>query len=527
MRIINLIMLIFVPFILIAQETTDLSSFTDTMYLDKSTGNYIVKFSGYTENDLDTLITMTFIPPNKIDPIVNAKVNYNSDSLYYLYNYKITNGQSAVQELFKFTVYFNTDDIEIKNKQTNKWHGGRYIKRYQEIGWWGDGGLEPTWSADGFAISSKSLPGIGFAGGQGTGQMISYSYGEPDGEITDKLLGMSIGKSSFVLRPTVIPVKILTPFSYLGFLDTLINYTDSSYTFGWIKNEQTRDKYNNYFAVSKNYLDQNNKFATKKELNKVIADCNIDSSSVLTSEAYALLYFNTQYLLTKIEEDIPENNLSGSVKVVVTNPDSINTFGYTITNNDTSKQAIKNIYVENSSIVQAVNLPASWTSINNLAAMNLVGFNTQSSGILSGAAQSGYAVSTTGLPAIGNVYLQSGRSTVDTADIFGNSYVVETIVPTSKPEVFNPNEFVDTLIYYNNKSLSNNWLTAEWVKNVFESSLNNAKLFIGQKQYTSAVPVMQQLITILDSYKISGFVKDEAYALLKYNAEYLIEHIQD
>ena len=264
-----------------------------------------------------------------------------------------------------------------------------------------------------------------------------------------------------------------------------------------------------------------------------ITDLTIPSSDVFgisfhDNSPNMIYYYNAENNtensvdLTKLQI---ENNLSGSVKVTITNPDSINTFGYTVTNNDTSKQAIKNIYVENSSIVQAVNLPASWTSINNLAAMNLVGFNTQSSGILSGAEQSGYEISTTGLPAIGNVYLQSGRSTVDSADIFGNSYVVETIVPTSKPEVFNANEFVDTLIYYNNKSLSNNWLTAEWVKNVFESSLNNAKLFIGQKQYTSAVPVMQQLITILDSYKISGFVKDEAYYLLKNNSQYLMEKL--
>ena len=57
------------------------------------------------------------------------------------------------------------------------------------------------------------------------------------------------------------------------------------------------------------------------------------------------------------------------------------------------------------------------------------------------------------------------------------------------------------------------------------SSLNNAKLFVKQKLYQSTVPVIQQLITILDSYKTSGFVKNEAYYLLKNNSEYLMEEL--
>ncbi len=104
---------------------------------------------------------------------------------------------------------------------------------------------------------------------------------------------------------------------YTDFLDTVITYTNSSYSLGWITNEQTKDKYNTYFANAKNYLNQNNNNAAKTELQKVLTDCNTDSSSVLTSEAYALLYFNTDYLINRIpegESGLPVKMQGGRIK---------------------------------------------------------------------------------------------------------------------------------------------------------------------------------------------------------------------
>ena len=45
----------------------------------------------------------------------------------------------------------------------------------------------------------------------------------------------------------------------------------------------------------------------RAELEKVLTDCNTDSSTVLTSEAYALLYFNTEYLVNKLPKTQTNN----------------------------------------------------------------------------------------------------------------------------------------------------------------------------------------------------------------------------
>ena len=307
MKIFNLMIFILIPFIIFGQTNNDLSSFRDTMYFDQMSGNYILEFVGNSSvGEFDTLVTMIFEPPTKVDPIINSRVTYYVDSLYYLYQYSITNGSNAVQRLVNFRLYFN-EDVDVKNKQTNNWHGGHYYNSSisHHISWWGDGGLGPTWHSDGFAISSVNLPGIGQAGGQGSTSMTSYKYGRPGYLLEKELLRLSVKKAAFVLTPTIIPVIIPEGVTQIEFIDTLVNYSDSSYSFGWIKDEQTRDKYDNYFNTAKTYLEQNNNNAAKSELQKVLTDCNTDSSSVLTSEAYALLYFNTEYLISQIPEVEP------------------------------------------------------------------------------------------------------------------------------------------------------------------------------------------------------------------------------
>ncbi len=108
-----------------------------------------------------------------------------------------------------------------------------------------------------------------------------------------------------VKKKIIAPAKLPDQFMYIDFLDTLKTYADSSYSFGWIKDEQTKDKYNNYFNTAKTYLEQGDSSTARAELQKVLTDCNIDSATVLTSEAYALLYFNTEYLVNKLPEGEP------------------------------------------------------------------------------------------------------------------------------------------------------------------------------------------------------------------------------
>ncbi len=80
-------------------------------------------------------------------------------------------------------------------------------------------------------------------------------------------------------------------------LDTLTSYTTRSHDLGWITTQPTADKYLAFFISAKALLRANNIGAARATLNSVLTSVNQDSSSTLTSEAYALLRFNTEYLL--------------------------------------------------------------------------------------------------------------------------------------------------------------------------------------------------------------------------------------
>jgi hypothetical protein len=83
-------------------------------------------------------------------------------------------------------------------------------------------------------------------------------------------------------------------------LDTLISYVSRCRFLGWITSQDIADKYSNYYNSAKSSLQQNNFAAVRTILAQVLSDVNIDSISNLTSEAYALIRYNTEYLLSQL-----------------------------------------------------------------------------------------------------------------------------------------------------------------------------------------------------------------------------------
>ena len=99
---------------------------------------------------------------------------------------------------------------------------------------------------------------------------------------------------------TIAPIVLGGPFDTLSFLDTLLSYTTQSRTLGWITSQTTADKYTSYFTSAKSNLQTDNINAARATLQQVLSDVNVDSSSTLTSEAYALLRYNTEYLVSQL-----------------------------------------------------------------------------------------------------------------------------------------------------------------------------------------------------------------------------------
>lgn len=161
--------------------------------------------------------------------------------------------------------------------------------------------IMPGRTLGGFEMMSKGLPGIRRCIVSPYFDVIALFPDPADTTITYyvppvdsvrnavKYYGWTIGP---VFSPIVFDAKI--------WLDTLVSYTTQSRSLGWIKGQTTDDRYLDYFSSAKTSLQQNNLASTRATLQRVLQDVNIDSTSNLTSEAYALIRFNTEYLLAQL-----------------------------------------------------------------------------------------------------------------------------------------------------------------------------------------------------------------------------------
>ena len=101
---------------------------------------------------------------------------------------------------------------------------------------------------------------------------------------------------------TIGPGDRTNNFIPINFLDTLLAYNSRSFNLNWIKDSLTENKYTNYFTTAKTRLQQSNIAGVKNTLNQVLQDLDVKSTSNLTSEAYALIKYNTEYLLNNFSK---------------------------------------------------------------------------------------------------------------------------------------------------------------------------------------------------------------------------------
>lgn len=122
---------------------------------------------------------------------------------------------------------------------------------------------------------------------------------------------------------TLSPVAAPIPFHALTFLDTITSYINQSRTLGWIANQTTANKYKRLVATARFHLQANNRGVTKAKLDSVLLNVYPDTTAgTLTSEAYALIRFNTEYLMKKLREEdstFAAENKSSSSDATATN----------------------------------------------------------------------------------------------------------------------------------------------------------------------------------------------------------------
>ena len=283
----------------------------DTLWFDAINGNYIIQYIG----EGDTLVTVVFEPATKVNPIIISKVERvtNEDTLIYFY--EIKNGEESRQNLLSFEIEYKAN---VSDATTNRWYSRKVFDGKLENNRWltfdamrwrwsGDQGLQPTWRKDGFALKSKSVPGIVNAYFQG----LAKEYGTPDGgpfsDVHLEVLKLMDFPRNYVIRKTVGPVLPLEPFVPLAFLDTLMSYKHQAFALGWIKNQGIVTSLDQKLDNAKAQLQRNNKTAARNMLHAFINEVEAlnkgggpQGGGQITSEAYALLKFNAEYLISKL-----------------------------------------------------------------------------------------------------------------------------------------------------------------------------------------------------------------------------------
>ncbi|MGH2567074.1 MAG: FIMAH domain-containing protein, partial [Bacteroidota bacterium] len=101
-----------------------------------------------------------------------------------------------------------------------------------------------------------------------------------------------------------------------------------------------------------------------------------------------------------------------------------------------------------------------------------------------------------------------------------------TIGPTAPPANFVPLAFLDTLISYKHQAFALGWIINKGIITSLDQKLENAKKQLQNKDNKSAKNILQAFVNDIEALnKQSNQITSEAFALLKFNAEFLISKL--
>jgi hypothetical protein len=259
----------------------------------------------------------TLIPATKIDPSVECSITKEGD--LYAFSYSISLSPMSQQYLLSFMVA-HPAPIVTPTKPNLRWSQGEFAQ--YRVWEWANTRVNPSglWSATtdiapgsslgGFSFKSAGLPAIVNSYFEGNVRGMAFSA-EPPQLLYDLLDTIRIFPYNTVIRSTVGPKDPPTPFSSLSFLDTISSYITESRTLGWITTQATADKYTALINSAQSHLASTPPLrgVAKAKLDSVLVNVYPDSGAgTITSEAYALLRFNTEYVMKKLREEDEERN---------------------------------------------------------------------------------------------------------------------------------------------------------------------------------------------------------------------------
>jgi|GEM_PF-1827309 len=265
-----------------------------------------------------------------------VRVAFDPPSKMYYYSYDVTNGINNIGSMYEFGVDISRDPNSVAYDTIGLRFAGigfmesDYRNDYPVLGarvlpvgflslppgwisFWGNmpeasvmkdrAFIAPGQSVNGVILMSKALPGIRNCVARPDFEADRY-FPDMDSPAADSLTADqmdSIMDACNYYGPTVAPWAPASVFRPLPFLDTLSSFVNQSRSFGWIATQLTADKYTGFYNTARSQLQAPNIIGAISTLLSVLTSANSDSTSLITPEAYALIYYNTQYLIGQLQ----------------------------------------------------------------------------------------------------------------------------------------------------------------------------------------------------------------------------------
>jgi len=262
---------------------------------------------------------------------IMATVQLQAGDAIYTYGYKIRNDSSSVGTVDRAQIDIATEKNSMLLDTTGLKFARPFIKLLFETNYpkllgravpVGFPGLPPLWigsmtegakvsfygqsiepgeTLQGFAITSRGLPGIRSFSAEP--RDISDLYPSPDEVSNPDSLARRIDEDREAVKfrdLTVAPVAPPTDFAPTIWLDTLISYKHQALSLGWITNQGIANSFDQKLENARKQLQRGNNKAAKNILDAFLNEVEAQKDKHLTSEAYALLKYNAEYLISKL-----------------------------------------------------------------------------------------------------------------------------------------------------------------------------------------------------------------------------------
>jgi len=233
-----------------------------------------------------------YLPRNKLSVSVSAAVQKMQD--VFVYKYAIHNAATSLQKIDE--VLLHTRSIAITNGiGREKW---RFAVLKRSLMGWTNLFIEPNPIAQNetdisFRYMSTALPFITTYYVRGHNPTLHTPPYDEDASFRDKVENSVKG---YTLGPADPP----NPFVTSAFVDTLISYKHQAVSLGWIKDPGIATSLDEKLDNARDLLEKKNNKAAKNILQAFVNEVEAQKDKHLTSEAYALLKFNAEYLISKL-----------------------------------------------------------------------------------------------------------------------------------------------------------------------------------------------------------------------------------